>query len=44
MIVDAFTISAAIIALVVIITVLSLMRSSKSENTLDDLLRTQKND
>lgn len=36
MIVDAFTISAAIIALVVIITVLSLMRSSKSENTLDD--------
>jgi uncharacterized protein YoxC len=36
MIVDAFTISAAVIALVVIVTVVSLMRSRKSVNKLDD--------
>ena len=36
MIVDVFTISAAVIALVVIVTVVSLMRSRKSANKLDD--------
>ena len=36
MIVDAFTISAAVIALVVIVTVVSLMRSRKSTNKWDD--------
>ena len=36
MIVDAFTISAAIIALAVIITVVSLLRSRKSANKMDD--------
>ena len=36
MIVDAFTISAAVIALVVIVSVVSLMRSRKSTNKMDD--------
>jgi hypothetical protein len=36
MIIDAFTISAAVIALVVIVTVVSIMRARKSANRLDD--------
>ena len=36
MIVDAFTISAAVIALVIIVTVVSLTRSRKSANKSDD--------
>ena len=36
MIIDAFTISAAVIALVVIVTVVSIMRARKSTNRLDD--------
>ena len=41
MIIDAFTISAAVIALVVIVTVVSLARSRKSANKLDDELKPQ---
>ena len=36
MIVDAFTISAAVIVLVVIVAVITLMRSRKSVNKWDD--------
>ena len=36
MIIDAFTVSAAIIAVAVIVTVISLMRARKSANKLDD--------
>ena len=36
MIIDAFTVSAMIIAVAVIVTVVSLMRSRKSVNKLDD--------
>ena len=36
MIIDAFTISAAVIALVVIVTIISLMRARKSANKIDD--------
>ena len=36
MIIVAFTISAAVIALVVIVTVVSIMRARKSANKLDD--------
>ncbi len=36
MIIDAFTISAAVIALVVIVTIISLMRAHKSANKMDD--------
>jgi|GEM_PF-2067007 len=36
MIIDAFTISAAVIALVVIVTIISLMRAHKLANKKDD--------
>ena len=36
MIIDAFTISVAVIALVVIVTIISLMRAHKFANKMDD--------